>query len=442
MDRAIEQVPPYLKKDPGLLYERLKWRRQHNKDYQAMEILHNAPKAEDITNLADWWKERHILIRRMIEKKQYQSAYLLADNHMQKEGLGFAQAQFIAGWLALTYMDKPWRAFEHFEALFYRSKTPISRARGAYWAGVASKALGHEEIATDWFKKAAQHQTVFYGQYALSALPTAFKPEPQTPPVVRIKDRKEFESWDIVRAARLLHAAGMKKESKWFLEVLAQKSRSPAEYKLAAELAEELKYPHSAIKIAKAALKKNVFLTEHAYPTLLSFMKYSDLEWALVHGVIRQESAFDVDAKSPAGARGLMQLMPATAREVARSLKISHRTSWLTSKASHNIRLGSTYMKQMLERYDGSYPLAIAAYNAGPGRVDRWLKEIGDPREGEIKMIDWIETIPVYETRNYVQRVMEATYVYRLKLHDIQKKPSYPLHIALNEDFLPSYHQE
>jgi soluble lytic murein transglycosylase len=432
VDGLIEQVPPYLKKDPGLLYERLKWRRKHEKNFSAIEILHNPPPAKDISNLPEWWKERHILIRRMIEKKQYESAYLLADKHMQKDGLGYMQAQFIAGWLALNYMKEPWRAFEHFEALFYKAKTPISRARGAYWSGVASKALGHKEIANEWFRKAAQHQTVFYGQFALSALPSEFKPDAQLPPAVKIKDRKNFESWEMVRAVKLLHAAGMKKEAKWFLGVLAEKSRSPAEYKLAAELAEELKYSYSAIRISKAALKKNVYLTEQAYPTLLSYMKYSDLEWSLVHGVIRQESAFDVDAKSPAGARGLMQLMPATAREVARSLKISHRTSWLTSKASHNIRLGSTYMKKMLKRYDGYYPLAIAAYNAGPGRVDRWIKEIGDPREGEIKMIDWIETIPVYETRNYVQRVMEATYVYRLKFHDIQKKPAQPLHIALN----------
>lgn len=158
-------------------------------------------------------------------------------------------------------------------------------------------------------------------------------------------------------------------------------------------------------------MQKNIILMDHAYPTLLSHLKNVDIEWALVHAVIRQESAFNTAARSHAGARGLMQLMPATAAEVARKRGLAHRTDWLTARPAHNIRLGTDYLSQMIARYDGVYPLAAAAYNAGPGRVDRWLKEIGDPRTGGIDIADWIEQIPIYETRNYVQRVMENTYI-------------------------------
>lgn len=430
VDAAVAKVPAFLHNDPGLLYERLRWRRRHNMNYPAIEILHNAPPAEKISNLADWWTERHILARRLIEAKQYESAYLLVDKHMQKEGLGLAQAHFLAGFLALRYMEQPWRAFEHFEALYYRTKTPISRARGAYWAGLASEKLAYKDVAQKWYMKAARHQTTFYGQYALSSLGKSYQPAAVKPPDVSLDARRAFEAWEIVRALKLLHAAGMKEEAELFFSVLEEKSRSPAEYRLSAELAGMLEYHHKAVAIVKAAYNKQIILTDYAYPTLLKYMEDVDIEWALVHGVIRQESAFNMRAESPAGARGLMQLMPATAREVAHKMNLSHHTGWLTSRPGHNIRLGVGYMAQMLDRYDGSYPLAIAAYNAGPGRVDRWLKEIGDPRKGTIDLIDWAELIPVYETRNYVQRVLEATYVYRLKFKDIQKTPPQSLHIA------------
>jgi soluble lytic murein transglycosylase len=158
-------------------------------------------------------------------------------------------------------------------------------------------------------------------------------------------------------------------------------------------------------------------------------MKGIDLEWALVHAIIRQESAFNYTAHSPAGASGLMQLMPATAAETAKKLGLGFKQQWLTSDPNYNIRLGSGYMKQMIKRYDGSYMLALAAYNGGPGRVDKWLKQFGDPRKGQIDMVDWIELIPVYETRNYVQRVMEGVHVYRVKLGDVQKSAEAPIHV-------------
>jgi soluble lytic murein transglycosylase len=170
---------------------------------------------------------------------------------------------------------------------------------------------------------------------------------------------------------------------------------------------------------------------EHSYPTMLSRMKGIAQEWALVHAVIRQESAFDAEAVSSAGALGLMQLMPATAREVARKNKLPEDRTLLVTNPAHNIRIGSLYLQTLLNRYDNSYPLALAAYNAGLGRVDRWLRTYGDPRTPEVNMVDWIELIPLSETRNYVQRCLENTYIYRVKLKGVQKSATAPIHVAV-----------
>jgi len=409
------------------------WRRRHDMDFRAMEILYSPPSADKITNLDDWWRERHILTRRLIAEKRYKSAYNLVSKHVQKDGVNYAEAEFLAGWLALEFLNQPWKAFEHFERLYYKTSTPISRSRGAYWAARASDALGDKEVARQWYRVAAQHQVAFYGQMALAILAPEDQPPQQVPPERTLKGQRLFEQWDMVRLVRLLDKAGQSHMSDRFLEAVLAAVQTPEQYRMAAELATDIHHYHMAVKIARVALQKNILLIDHAYPTIVSRLQSIDLEWALVHGLIRQESGFDAEIQSPAGARGLMQLMPSTANLVARHLGIAHRTSWLTSKPDHNIILGSAYLAQMLGDFDGSYPLAVAAYNAGPNRVRRWLKEYGDPRKGEVNMVNWIEMIPVGETRNYVQRVLESTYIYRIKLKNVQDRPDALLHVAYKQ---------
>jgi soluble lytic murein transglycosylase len=428
---AIAAVPPHLKDDPGLLYERLRWRRRNDEDAGAIEILHKQPSPDKIPNLADWWTERNTIIRRLIERKQYQSAYLLAAGHRQSEGVPYVEAEFLAGWLALSFLKEPWKAFEHFERLYNKAETPISKARGAYWAGRASEKLGHKDIATQWYRTAARHQTVFYGQMAVSALAEEQKPPQQVPPERTVRGEAAFITNELTQVAKMMHEAGEWKETTTFLDALGGKAQTPETVMLAAELAKKLEHHHNAVKIAKKALQNGIMITDYAYPTLLSYMKGVDTEWALVHGLIRQESQFDMRAQSPVGARGLMQLMPATAAETAKKAGMPHQLDWLVSRPSHNIALGSRYINQMVRRYDGNYALALAAYNAGPGRVDKWLKAYGDPRTGQIDLIDWIEMIPYTETRNYVQRVLESVYVYRLKLRDVQKSVQSPIHVSM-----------
>ncbi len=429
----LAKVPQRLQSDPGLLYERLRWRRRNKDDVGALEILHNAPDADDILNAEDWWQERHIIIRRMMERRSFESAYLLASEHGQSEGLSYAQAEWMAGWLALRFLHKPEEALKRFEALYEKVETPISKSRAAYWAGRATKELGQVEASEAWYQKAAALRTTYYGQLAAGELSLENKLPSAAPPVITTEDKYAFDSSDLVQAARILHNAGMRHEASQFIQAFVKKEETPKGYRYAAEMAADMEQYHDAIRIAKDATKEGMFLTSQSYPVIAKHLQGVPLEWSLVHALIRQESMFDFDAVSPAGALGLMQIMPATAKEVARKKGISHSTDRLTRDPAHNIRLGTAYLDQMLDRFNGSYVLAIAAYNAGPGRVDQWIETFGDPRTGAVDMVDWIEMIPIYETRNYVQRVMEGVYVYRLRLHGIQKRPQEPLYIAMRQ---------
>lgn len=428
----IARVPRHLQGDPGLMYERLRWRRKNNLDMGAVEILHQAPPVEKIQNAKSWWKERHIIIRRMIEKKRYESAYLLAKKHIQKPGsFEYAQAQWVSGWLALRFMKKPTQAYEHFEALYESVETPISKARGAYWAGRAAADFGDQGISRKWYENAARHQTTYYGQLAGAKLGRTQALQNAAPPKLTSADKSTFQRRELIQAVNLFRRAGMYDESSRFLRAFVKDEATPKAYRYAADFALKNGQRHDAVRISKEATKRGLFLTAQSYPVISKQLQGVDLEWALVHAIIRQESMFDIKALSPVGAQGLMQLMPATARETARKMGIPHNNSWLTTNPAHNIKLGSRYLSDMVRRYNGSYPMAIAAYNAGPGRVDKWLKTFGDPRKGEVDWIDWIETIPIYETRNYVQRVLESVYVYRLRLKNIQKPSQTPIHIAL-----------
>lgn len=431
VESLLKKVPKKLQNDPGFLYERLRWRRKHDEDFGAMEILHAAPSPDKVLNPEDWWKEREIIIRRLLEKGNHKSAYLLAKDHMQTQGVPYAEGQFLAGWLALRFMNKPTEALERFTSMYAKVETPISRSRAAYWAGRAAEAMKQRQMADNWYKKAAEHQTVYYGQMAAMKLQMGKQLPKVAPPVITRADKEKFESGDLIQAMQLFAAAGYDSESSRFLQAFIDSEDSPKAYRYAAEVTAQAGRVHEAIKIAKKATSKGLFLTAQSYPTITKWMENIDgVEWALVHSIIRQESVFDYNALSSAGARGLMQLMPATASDTARKINVAHSPEWLTQRPEHNLRLGTAYLKNLLRSYGQTYPFAIAAYNAGPGRVNKWIKTFGDPRSDQIDMIDWIELIPYSETRNYVQRVMENVYVYRLRLKGIQREPDQILFVA------------
>lgn len=417
LKKMIERVPVSLQNNSGLLYERLRWRRKHNLDDGALEILERTPLAETIQNKEKWWKERHIMIRRLLEKGRYVRAYDLAQNHIQEEGFSYAQAQWLAGWLALRFIKTPTEAYERFSVLYKKVKTPVSKARAAYWAGRAAKEMDQKTLAQSWYKKAAPFKVTFYGQLAGRELSLENQLPQKRLPSLTFSQRKDYERLELVQASDLFFKAEQSKMAERFMLAFLQKDQTPKAYRFAAEHAAENGGFHLAVKLTKKAMKKGLFLTKQSYPTITKHLKHIDYtEWALIHAVARQESMFDIKAKSSAGALGLMQLMPSTARHIAKKKKIPYRRAWLTSKPEYNLTLGAHYLEELINRYDGSYPLAVAAYNAGPRRVDRWLEMFGDPRTGQVSLIDWVELLPIYETRNYVQRVMEGLYIYRLRL--------------------------
>lgn len=409
----IRKVPDHLQNNDALMLARIQWRRKNNNDTGAIALLNKAPAYENMADPSQWWTERHIMARRLMEQEKWGSAYALVSQHRQVAGFPMAQAEFLAGWLALRKIGKPWEGFKHFEKLFNNVESPISRARGAYWAGLASETLGYPDVANQWYQVGAKYQTTFYGQMAAQRInlpfgllkPTAFQISPEA--------KQRFNNDPLIRAVKILKQAGQDYDARQFLTAFIESRPSGLEYKLAADFAHNLGYEDAAVRIAKKAERDGYIMPNYLFPVIEEAVNARlPIHPAFSHGIMRQESAFNQFAQSHAGALGLMQLMPATAKETARKAGLPYSKRRLTTDPVYNMTLGSLYIKQMLDMFDGNRTLAMAAYNAGPGRVSQWLKEIGDPRDPDIDEVDWIETIPIYETRNYVQRVTEAVNVY------------------------------
>ena len=410
---VLALVPGNLRNDPGLQFERLRWRRKKDEDAGALEILNRPPSAELITNKEDWWKERNILARRMIEERRYDQAYRIAANHGQMEGPEYADAEWLAGWLALRFLNKPDVAYKHFQSMYPRVKTAISKARAAYWAGMAAEALNRPEETLRWMSISAGFPKVYYGQLAARHMKGLIPATSPVPAVASSADTAKIRNSDLGRAIRLADEANLRYVRNQMIVSLTESLKTGGEYKALAQMLTQMGLKAEALKVAKKASGENFFLREEAYPTLKNLFAGMNVDVALAHALIRQESQFDAEIKSPAGAMGLMQVMPATAREVAKKRGWQHQTDWMTTQPKQNVLIGSAYLNDLISRFGGSYPLALAAYNGGPRRVNEWLEEFGDPRKGQLDWVDWIELIPVYETRNYVQRVMENYIVYK-----------------------------
>ncbi len=414
VDQALAAVPPALRNDEGLLFDRLRWRRRANLIAGAIELLNQQP--PHLEHPSEWWTERWLVVRQLIGAGNHAAAYALVSAVPQAEGTPRAESEWLAGWLALRFVHQPARAVQHFRRLYEGVGTPISLARGAYWTGRAEEALGRAAEARRWYGIAAQHRATFYGQIAAGRLSQPTVPALPPDPPASAEARRAFETSELVRAARALTEIGETDRAEIFLRHLARGADTPARAALVGQLAESLGRPYYAVQAAKQMLSAGTTLYQIGYPVRTVPATEDSPERALVLAIIRRESEFLETATSSAGARGLMQLMPGTASNVAQRLGIPHSPDQLTGDPEHNIRLGSNYLAQMLDRFGGSYVLAIAAYNAGPARVDQWLERLGDPRRPGVDVIDWIESIPFYETQNYVQRVLEDVQVYRVRL--------------------------
>ncbi len=412
-EASVAKVPASLQNDPGLLFARMKWRRQHDMDDQALAILLQPPK--DLGRPELWWPERQILARHLLIAHDAQRAYRVIDDHRMQDGAGVSEAEFTAGWISLRFLNDPQHAYEHFQRLYTAAKLPLTVSRGAYWAGRAADALGRSQEALDWYAKAALFPTTYYGQLASAVPGVAPPPKPVPEPKATPAQATAFNKKDLVRAIRILASVDEEDYIKPFLASLSENAEGPTDHALVADLAEEIGRPDLGVAAAKRASYSGVSLLRAGYP-LVPMPRNAGAEQALLLALTRQESAFDTRALSPTGARGLMQLMPATANQVAKSLELPFAERKLSTDGIYNVTLGQAYLDSLISQFNGSYVLAIAAYNAGPARVRQWLGDYGDPRSPDVDAIDWVEEIPFSETRNYVQRVLENLQVYRLRI--------------------------
>ncbi len=414
-------LSPARQQDSGLMLDYARWLRRNDRTADALALWRKsgdaAQTAAPVADRAAFWAERHALARRLLQDGDAKGAYALTDAPGPLAVEQQLDAEFLASFIALRRLHDPVAAARHFTALAALSNAAITQARAHYWLGRAAAAAGKD--ARPDYRQAAAWPTTFYGQLAALALGDDAAALAQR--ILALRDpgytRDQvlaFTDHEVVRAAAMLAAWGDPHRARAFLLRMDEFAADPADRSLTARLALHLGLPDTAVFVARRMGRDGLLLPDAGWP-LAAEPPDEQVDPAVALGVIRQESSFDIGAVSPSGARGLMQLMPFTAQAVAKQVGVGTSLVSLTTDPSHNMRLGTTYLRQMLDRFDGSLPLAVAAYNAGPHRVDQWLAENGDPRVGPIDMLDWIELIPFNETRNYVQRVLENVVIYRAR---------------------------
>lgn len=418
-DTAYGRVPATLQSDPGLLFDRARWLRKRGREFEARPLLITA--ALNLSGpppvVEEWWTERNYQAREALDAGNVQQAYQLAAGHnLRKDaGVPYAEAEFLAGWISLQYLRKPEPAYDHFLRLRDGVTAPISVARAHYWAGRAAEKSGRSAEAQRQYGLAANFPMTYYGQLAAAAV----NPHGTLDlPLGRStsSSKQAFMDQSMMQAMQALADVGAEGLLRTFALAAAEGYTDRDQFVMLTNFLRGLNQPALALRVAKRGLQKNVAVYDIAYPTM-SVPAYrgngSPPETALVLGLTRQESEFDPEAMSSVGARGLMQLMPATAKLTARRHGLSYGDKGDLLTPSVNMQLGMAHVSDLLSDLGGSYVLSIASYNAGQGRINQWVSTYGDPRATNADMIDWIERIPFSETRNYVQRVIENTQIYR-----------------------------
>lgn len=419
VDAMIAAVPAALSGDPGLAWERFRWRLSKGRYDDAADLLiERSSNLERLGRPEAWADGRRLLARRAMRAGEARLAYRLAARHFLTEGSDYADLEWVAGYVALRQLDDPATALRHFEALEAAVVTPISLSRAGYWQGRALEALGRGGEAQAAYVKAAQHQTAFYGQLAAERARVAMDPSLAGGEAYPGWTGAPFARSSVLRAALQFLQAGERPLAGWFLTHLAETAGPEGQAQLAG-LALELGDPYIALRVAKEAAGQGVILPRAYFPLTDLTQTAHKVPDELVLAIARRESEFNPAAVSGAGARGLMQLMPATAKSMAASEGVPYRPAALTGDPAYNARLGAAYLTELSEEF-GMNPVLIAvAYNAGPSRARAWIAANGDPRSAGVDVVDWIEMIPFTETRNYVMRVTESLVIYRARLSGV-----------------------
>jgi soluble lytic murein transglycosylase len=415
-----------LLQDLGITYERVKRLRKADHDKEALDLL----AATDWSQLPevgqqDLWEERRRLFIEAIRSKRWQDAYIIVANHGLKSGANAAEGEQMAGWVALRFLNDPQRALNHYQNFDKIVQSAVSKARGYYWQGRCYEAMNNQNKANDFYQKAANYPTFYYGQMAAARLgqrmnrPAIMNLPPEN--LATNNDKARLENQPMMRIARAFSEIGERDLFVKFAFALDDVLSTNGEHQALSEFARARGENLVGIRVAKAGLNRGILATEAAFPIIEipRVSGYHQAEDAFSLSITRQESEFNANARSKVGALGLMQFMPATAANQARKMELIHQTSWLTQKPQHNLMLGSAHLADLIDRFHGSYILTIIAYNAGPGRSVQWIDTYGEIRGGADPdyIIDWVEMIPFSETRNYVQRVLENMQVYRARLN-------------------------
>jgi soluble lytic murein transglycosylase len=414
-DNLISQIPQSLKEDPGLIYDRIKWRRKKARFDDALTLM-NQSASDSLMKNQYLAKERLSVGRDKISDKEYKVAYDILKDHRLNEGADYAEIEWHLGWIALSFTNQTDVALGHFLRMNAAVTYPISKARAAYWIGRTYKKLGQASQANSWFRTGSQYGTTFYGQLShielnerRFSINNNFK-----------FDENKYEEFKKnnpqAKSVVVLKELNRTKYTKDILRHLGdpEQNRTFEEISMAGVLAQEIERLDFAIQIAKNASYKNLNFLEISYPRIevpKQVKSQKILDSSVILALIRQESEFDTSANSKVGAKGLMQIMPATAKLLSKVTNVDFSREKLTKDKDYNLALGSYYISDLDDDF-GSHYLAFAAYNAGPHRVEKWIKTYGDPRRKQIDAIDFIELIPFHETRNYVQRVSENINVY------------------------------
>lgn len=410
----LSQVSPVLRKDPGLIYDQARYLRLTGDVDKAAALLDPVP--QHVLRPEKMWAELKRAARLSLDKGEISVAYRLAANHGASSGDAFVEGEWLAGWISLRFLQDPTTAMRHFTALYKGSKSAVTQATAAYWAGRAAEQAGDKPRAQDWYRLSTKAATTFYSLLAASKLNQKERWELRDTPAPQASDKAAFDRQELVKVVRLLSLLDESDRTRPFILKLRDMATKPGDYSLTAQLAMDVDRDDLAVFVARQARQAGTEMIQYLYPMPI-VPKNRTPEPALVLGVIRQESAFLESAASPAGALGLMQLMPATAKQMAKEVGVKYNEKALTKDGQYNIQLGSAYLGKLIDRFDGSYVLAAAGYNAGPSRMGDWIDTYGDPRLSHTDAIDWVESIPFDETRNYVQRVMENLEIYRARLN-------------------------
>ncbi len=421
MNNAIKTLPNSVKNDTGLWFERAHWRRKRLTEQSALEaLLKIDTPARTTRGKQRVWLEKKRIAYWAISKKRWQDAYDLTLNHGFTSGQYFAETEFLAGWLALTKLNDPNKALPHFNKLKNGVSLPVSLGRASYWMGRAAERSG-DPNANTYYAESAKFPNVYYSQLAAERIGQGFAytqlPHENTAKIYT----PDFENRELVRALRMIGEIQSERTFNQFSFHLDDIVTKPNDLTQLAILAKNYGFMKPSVRAAKQAGRLNTMLTESGYPKpeiITALSRKYDIPFVLA--IARQESEFNTKAHSHANAYGMMQMINSTARVTAKRARIPYQRAWLTGDPEYATKLGAQHINDLLKQFDGSYIMTAAAYNAGGHRVRKWNKTYGDPRLGQISAIDWIESIPFSETRNYVQRVMENQQVYRARLNNNQ----------------------